>query len=126
MVFTDVHCTFNTASQEMCKHPPKVSKTLAEYNTLTEGSVVKYSCPTRYGLVGDQKLTCNKGKWIGVVPSCKGMFTIIFIECPCVWSTHCGMLYPCEKVLPTNEYMIKVSSDADSEATVYAINSVHF
>jgi len=70
-----VYCIFNIV--QTCGDPPKVLKALADIpDTITEGALVTYSCATRYGLVGDKKLTCKKGKWTGVVPSCQGTYSL--------------------------------------------------
>ena len=42
-------------------------------DSLTEGAKVKYTCPARYKLVGDNVLKCKSGKWVGEIPYCKGM-----------------------------------------------------
>jgi len=67
---------YGPPESEPCNKPPKVPKALVDIpDTLEEGAVATYSCATRYGLVGDSKLTCSGGRWTGVVPRCQGVFT---------------------------------------------------
>jgi len=97
-----VHCIFNTV--KTCGDPPTVSKALADIpGTITEGAVTTYSCATRYGLVGDKKLTCKNGKWAGVVPSCQGTVCVLYDMTICVahslWHVNPSTTH--EKELPT-------------------------
>ena len=69
-------CFVITIVSTTCDRPPKVTKALVDIpDTFEEGAVAKYSCATRYRLVGDNKLTCRGGRWTGVVPRCQGVFT---------------------------------------------------
>ena len=57
-----------------CSNPKPVRYAIVDYNSVQEGSTVKYSCAARYGLVGDSKLTCRNGKWDGILPQCVGTY----------------------------------------------------
>ena len=56
-----------------CSDPPQPHRMHVDIpESLKEGAKVKYTCPDRYELVGDNILTCKNGKWAGDVPYCKG------------------------------------------------------
>lgn len=66
-----------------CPHleAPTYGKVVMKGNT--HGYKAYYSCNHGYKLLGDAYITCDYGKWIGIIPTCKRM-TLQVIKYTCI------------------------------------------
>jgi hypothetical protein len=60
---------------ENCSDPSKDTNAKVVGDVFSHGNEVKFVCPKDDILIPDssETLTCNDGKWNGILPSCKGM-----------------------------------------------------
>jgi hypothetical protein len=60
---------------ENCSDPSKDTNAKVIGDVFSHGNEVKFVCPKDYILIPESSeiLTCDDGKWNGMLPSCKGM-----------------------------------------------------
>ena len=65
---------------ENCSDPSKDTNAKVIGDVFSHGNEVKFVCPKDYILIPESSeiLTCDDGKWTGILPSCKGMKDMMY------------------------------------------------
>ncbi|XP_046845736.1 sushi, von Willebrand factor type A, EGF and pentraxin domain-containing protein 1-like isoform X2 [Xenia sp. Carnegie-2017] len=70
----------------MCRHVPKLSNGYVHMRSREHGSIVRFRCKNSHQLIGNERFSCNDGRWSSAMPKCLAI-------CPTIRSLQNGWVF---------------------------------